>query len=173
MSNVFVNIRRSLSILCHRSKTSHCMCPISKCPRVTVFMDATEGSAQKCADAVNAFFAGYKVNLKIFALNAQKKSTLPAISGATMLLRRDLRWFGRPKRTRRHPSVDGKEDLFINLCPQSNFTAHYCALCSKAHFKVGRYSTKNGLYDIEVSNTDNYLQSQIFAQISSIIASIV
>ncbi len=173
MANFLVKIRRSLSIAIHRSKVKHQMCPISKCAKVTVFIDAREGSAQQCADEINAFFSKYKANLKIFAVNAEKKSVLPAISGATMLLRKDLRWFGRPKRTRRHPAVDGQEDLFVNLCPQDNFTAYYCAVCSKAHFKVGRQSHRKGLYDIEVSNTDNYSQKQIFTQVSTILASIV
>ncbi len=173
MADFFVRIRRSLSIALHRSKVKHQMCPISKCAKVTVFIDATEGSAQQCADALSAFFSKYKVGLKIFAVNSERKSILPAISGAVMLLRKDLRWFGRPKRTRRHPQVDGQEDLFINLCPQDNYTAYYCAVCSKAHFKVGRQPAGKGLYDIEVSNTDGYSQKQIFTQISTILASIV
>ncbi len=173
MADFLVKIRRSLSIALHRSKVKHQMCPISKCAKVTVFIDAAEGSAQQCADDIHAFFSKYKVGLKIFAVNAEKKSVLPATEGATMLLRKDLKWFGRPKRTRRHPAVDGQEDLFINLCPQDNFTAYYCAICSKAHFKVGRQSHRKGLYDIEVSNTEDYSQKQIFAQISKILASIV
>ncbi len=172
-SNIFVNIARTLSIAFDRSKEPHCVCPISKCPKITVFMDARESSARDCAAAVTEFFSKYKVSLKLFALDAEKGSAPKPIEGAQMLLYKDLKWFGRPKRSKKHPVVDGNEDLFINLCAQDNFTAHYCAVCSKAHFKIGICSGHSQLYDILVSNTENYTQKQIFLQISSIIRTIV
>ncbi len=172
-SNIFVNIARTLSIAFNRSKEPHCVCPISKCPKVTVFMDARESSAQDCAAAVNEFFSKYKVSLKLFAVDDEKGSANKPIDGAQMLLFKDIKWFGRPKHSKKHPVVDGNEDLFINLCGKDNFTAHYCAVCSKAHFKIGIYPERTQMYDVLVSNTENYSQKQIFLQISSIISSVV
>lgn len=99
-SNIFVNIARILSIAFDRSKEPHCVCPISKCPKITVFMDARESSARDCAAAVTEFFSKYKVSLKLFALDAEKGSAPKPIEGAQMLLYKDLKWFGRPKRSK-------------------------------------------------------------------------
>ena len=174
MRNPFVILARALSLARHRSKIEHAICPLSKCSKVTVLIDGTDSSAQACADEANAFFVKRKLACQIFVINPSKEAPKEQVKGAQMILRKNIKWYGRAKRSKKHPYPDGKEDLLINLLPEDNYTAHYASLCSMAKFKVGIYqSGRKPLFDLLISNTDNFSQVQIFAQIEAVLNSIV
>ncbi len=89
-----------------------------------------------------------------------------------LLTKRNLNWFGRPRRDRRSPKVSFDQELFVNLFPETTlFAADYCARCSKASFKIGRTPTKDKLYDLLV-NSDGYTQADVFRQLIPLLESV-
>lgn len=174
MRNPFVTLARALSLARHRSKKAHGICPLSKCSKACVLIDGTDSASQACADAVNAFFGKRKLACQVFVINPSKEAPKEQVKGAQMILRKNIKWYGRAKRSKKYPYPDGTEDLLINLLPQDNFTAYYASVCSGAKFKVGIYQCgRKPLFDLLISNTDNFSQAQIFAQIEAVLNSIV
>ena len=85
-----------------------------------------------------------------------------------MLSSKDISIFGLPRRGRRHPQVKLDTDLFINLTSGDTFAADYSAICSSAKMKVGRRNPGRSVYDLLILNSENYTQSEVFKQMSSI-----
>lgn len=169
MKNPFIPIARSLSLLRHRSKVKTSMCPLNSCKTVTVFVDASQAGVQDCVNVIESYFTGKKMAHKIFVVNhAEPALTLNA---CTVLNRKDIKWFGRPKRSKKHPVVNGEEDLFINLASKECYTAYYAMRCSKAKYKIGIYPEAKP--DTLITNTTGYSQKDIFVQISSVLNSLV
>lgn len=169
MNNPFIPIFRAFSLLKHRSKVKTSMCPFASCKSVTVFADGLQAGVQDCVDVVDAYFAGKKKTCKVFVVNpAEQPLTLDK---CVVLNRKDIKWFGRPKRSRKHPVVDGAEDLFINLAPKECYTAYYAMRCSKAKYKIGIYPEAKP--DTLITNTAGYSQKDIFVQISSVLNALV
>ncbi len=175
MKNPLILLVRVFSECFRHSRVPHRITPFSEIKKVTVFVDGNTSGVQECVDSVNDFFLKHKKDYTIFVINDLKDKNITPIKGATMLLRKDIRCSGIPKHSKKHPCVDGSEDLCINLLGKDNYTAYYCMLCSKAKFKVGIYQKgkKDGLVDLLVTHTDGFSQKDIFLQISSIISSII
>lgn len=175
MKNPLILLVRIVSECFRHSRVPHEITPFSKCEKVTVFVDGKTSGVQECVDSVNDFFSKYKKSCTVFVINDLKDKNITPIKGATMLLNKDIRCSGIPKHSKKHPCVDGDEDLCINLLGENNYTAYYCMLCSKAKFKVGIYQKdkKDGLVDLSVTHTEGFSQKDIFLQISSIISSII
>lgn len=171
--NPFVELARKISLARHRSKVPHAICPLSKCKEAVVLVDGTKPQVQECVDAANAFFSARHINCRIFVINTLKEFVGGPVAGAQLLTRKNVKWYGRSKRSKNHPCVNAGEDLLINLAGPENFTAYYASVCSKAKFKVGVYETKAQLFDVLVSNTESYSQKQVFLQISNIISSVI
>lgn len=174
MKNPFISLARFFSLARHRSKIPHDICPLSKCKKACVLIDGKDKSAQSCVDEVNAFFSERKLACKVFVIDERKEAPVSEMKGARMILRKNIKWYGRAKRSNKYPYPDGAEDILVNLLPEDNFTAYYASVCSQARFKVGIYqSGKKPLFDLLITNTQNFSQKQIFTQISQVLNSIV
>ena len=175
MKNPLILLIRIISENFRHSRVPHRITPFSKCEKVAVFVDGRASGVQECVDSINGFFSKCKKTHTIYVINDLKDKSIVPIKGATMLLRKDIRCSGIPKHSKRHPRVEGNEDLCINLLGEDNYTAYYCMLCSKAKFKVGIYQKgkRNALVDLLVTHTEGFSQQDIFLQIGSIISSVV
>lgn len=164
--NPLVSIARFLALRIHRSKVPTGFTPLSKVRVATVLLDAEWKGAQSLVDSVAKYFSGKGIRAEIFALSPAKKPV--ALKGAYMLGRRNVNWFGRPRRNKKTPRVDLGEQLFISLLPSDNFTAQFCASSSKALFKIGCASSSKGIYDIFV-DSDIHDPSAIFVQMTGLL----
>lgn len=169
MRNPFIPIFRAFSLLRHRSKVKTSMCPLASCKTVTVFVDGLQAGVQDCVNVIDTYFAGKKIACKVFVVNPGENTL--ALDACTVLNRKDIKWFGRPKRSKKHPVVDGSEDLFINLASKDCYTAYYAMRCSKAKYKIGIYPEAKP--DTLITNTTGYSQKDIFVQISTVLNSLV
>lgn len=167
MKNPFVEAARFVSIRRFRSKTHTGFISLQKMKGVAVLIDADEQDAQNCADFVNAFFEKCNIKVSVFAFTA---SRLPvAVKGATTLTKKDLKWFGRPKISSKHPSVNVHEDLLINLVGSGLWAADWTAFASGAKMKVGRIQPGKDIYDLLILNSEGFSQSEVFKQVGGIL----
>lgn len=164
--NPLVSIARFLALGIHKSKVPTGFTPLSKVRVATVMLDAEGKDAQSLVDSVNKYFSGKGIRAEIFALSREKKPA--ALKGAYMLGRRNVNWFGKPRKNKRTPRVDLGEQLFINLLPSDNFTSQFCAAASQAVFKIGCASSSKGIYDIFV-DSEGHAPSDIFAQMAGLL----
>lgn len=169
MRNPFVPIARFFALSRHRSKVSTSITPLKQCASVAVFMDGSENGVQACVDDVFRFFETAGKPCRIFVVN--QGETPLVLERCEVLNRKNIKWFGRPKRNRKSPVVDGSEQLFINLAGPLCYPAYYSMLCSRAKFKIGIYPSAHP--DTLITGTDGYSQRQIFDQIASILKSII
>lgn len=161
-----VSLARTLALALHSSKEPTGFTPLSKVRALVVFVDADEPGVDSVVRAVSAYFASKSVRVSVFAVSSQKDR--PAIDGAELLTRRKVNWFGRPRRGRRYAPVAVGEQLFINLVGRENFTAEYCAVASKAVFKIARRESRRCKYDIIVSS-EGFGQNEVFAQMCGLL----
>lgn len=165
--NPLVLLARALSLHKHRSKTPTGFTPLSKLKKAVLLLDADDPSAGECVQTAQKFFSAHQVELLSYAISQEK--THAPIVGATLLLKRDINWFGRPrKRSKRHPGFDYAQDLFINLCSEPLYTAEHCARCCGAHFKISRIQTKDSLYDLQIES-EGYTAVEVLRQILHIL----
>lgn len=167
MKNPFVETARFFSIRRYRSKAHTGFISLQKVNCAVVLIDADEQDAQNCADFVNAFFARCNIKVNVFAFTAAKPPV--SIKGATMLARKDLKWFGRPKISSKHPSVDVGEDLLVNLVGSGLWGADWVASSSSAKMKVGRVQPRKDIYDLLILNSEGFTQSEVFKQVGGIL----
>ncbi|MBP5488873.1 MAG: hypothetical protein J6X77_04815 [Bacteroidales bacterium] len=163
---VFVSIARALARAVHASRVLTCFTPLTKVRAVVVMVDADEPGAQELVYSANKFFTSRTIRTAIFAVSARKNC--PDLMGATMLTGRAVNWFGKPRRGRRRPPVAVGEELFVNMVERECFTSEYCALASKAVFKVGRASSSKGIYNMFVSS-DGHNPVEVFTQMSNLL----
>lgn len=190
MKNPFIIIARTFSECRRRSKVPHKITALSKCTKAVVFLDATEDGAQSCINDINKFFLAKKIDCHIFALDTGKiggsttqnsaQGGVISLNGCTVLNRKNIKWYGRVKRSKKHPVIALGEDIFINLFQKDNYTAYHSALCSKAKFKVGLYKKSVGagkhradLFDLLILNSEGYSQKEIFSQIAAVLSSVI
>ena len=122
--------------------------------RSVVVMTGADGSQQDALDRdIRAFFAGWKVQLKILTPTPK-----------------DVNWFGRLKKTARSGDFL-PEELFISLVPGPDFTSEYEARCSRAVFKVGRTQLSGEVFDMVVMDAsgEGSSQSEAFRTIADIL----
>ena len=164
--NIFVRAARFVSLHLHASKVPTGFVPLSKVHVASVFVDADEPGVQGLVDSVNRYFSSKGIRACVFAVSPSK--TPAPINGASVLGRRDVGWFGKPRRGRKHPRVSVGEDLFVNLLGRYDFTAEYCATSSKAVFKIARSHSSKGVYDLLVTS-DGFDQNSVFTQMTGLL----
>ena len=165
--NIFVRAARFVSLHLHASKVPTGFVPLSKVHVASVFVDADEPGVQGLVDSVNRYFSSKGIRACVFAVSSSKN---PAeIKGAAVLGRRNVNWFGKPRRAgKRTPKVDVGEELFVNLLGRDVFTAEYCATNSKAVFKIARSHSSKGVYNLLVTS-DGFDQNSVFTQMSGLL----
>ena len=166
MKNPLVSLVRALAVRRNSSKVKTAFVPLGKLHSASVIIDADQSDSQNCADFVTAFFSKCGISLSLYALSLAKEPV--QIKGATLLSSKDISVFGLPRKGRRHPQVKLDTDLFINLTAGASFAADYSAICSSAKMKVGRRNPGRSVYDLLILNSENYTQSEVFKQMSSI-----
>lgn len=164
--NFFVRAARFLSVRLHASKVPTGFVPLSKVKVASVFVDADEPGVHELVDSVGKYFSSKGIRACIFAVSSSRHPE--QIKGASVLGRRDVNWFGKPRRGRKHPQVAVGEDLFVNLIGRYVFTAEYCAAVSKATFKVARSYSSKGVYNLLVTS-EGFDQNSVFTQMTGLL----
>ncbi len=170
MKNPFILLCQALSICRSRSKVPTAIRPLSSLKKAAVIFDADAPDAQKCATAVKEYFASRYLSCDIYALSAAKPA--PQLKDCIVIGRRNCNIYHRPKRSKKHPAVDYNTGLLVDLTLDSLFTQRYIMRCSKAGFKIGRSADNSPYFDIVISNSETYSQSEVFSQMASLLNTI-
>lgn len=169
MRNPIISLGRAISLHKHRSQRETGLTPLSKLHSVMLLLDADDSSAGKCATVAEKYFATKGMKCKAYAFSEEKEHG--AVDGATLIVKRNFNWFGRPKRSRRSPVVDFEADLFIDLTASGIYAAEYCARCCKAAFKVSRRQTKDSIFNL-VMDSDGYGAAEVFDNLTPLLDSV-
>lgn len=170
MKNPFVEAARFVSVCRFKSKAQTGFISLQKVKRAVVLVEADAPDAQNCTDFVNAFFGKCNIKVDVFAFTVSK---VPAdLKGAVVLGRKDLKWFGRPKISPKHPAVNVQEDLLVNLVGSGIWAADWTAIASGAKMKVGRIQPRKNLYDLQILNSEGFSQSEVFKQVGGILINV-
>lgn len=170
MKNPLILLFQALSILRSRSKTATAIRPLSSLKKVAVIMDADAPDAQKCASAVKDYFSSRYLPSDIYALSFSKEKV--ELKDCIVIGRKNRNFYSRPKRSKKHPAVDYNTDLLVDLSLDNNFSQKYILRCSKAKFKMGRSQECSKYFNIVISNSEAYSQSEVFAQMASLLNTI-
>lgn len=169
MRNPVILLGRAISLHRHRSQRETGLTPLSKLHSVMLLLDAEDSSASKCAIAAKKYFAAKGLECKAYAFSGEKDHG--AVDGASLLVKRNFNWFGRPRRSKRSPAVGFEADLFIDLTASGIYAAEYCARCCKAAFKVSRSQTKDSIFNL-VMDSDGYGAAEVFENLTPLLESV-
>ena len=115
--------RRSLEK--HSSGQPTGLVPMKGIRFALVLLDADDPSFDKCNSAVSAFFRAKGIRWKTCSISPSS-------------LKKQLNWYGRPKRRLMEQFTEGKQDLFISLLTDGSYAHRFIAAASPARFKAGR-----------------------------------
>lgn len=115
--------------------------PLGKVRSAAVFIDVEDTSFNQCKETVLSFFRDRGIKADIFFLDFRRLSKEERLitSITTTVLRKDLNWFGKPRREKVDLMLSGQPDLFLSLVSTPSYALEYMASCSRARFKAGRY----------------------------------
>ncbi len=162
MKNPIVTLGRAISERRSRSTVPTGFTALSKISKAVVFIDACEKSAPECLAAIKSFFEARKMDFEVLAFNLGDNCCLNAEDGATLVLRRKIRWFGKVR------LYHNDEQLFIDLTDGSLYPSRNSAVRSKALFKVARWQYK-GIIDLEICGSEGHSQAEVFNTVANII----
>ena len=85
--------------------------------------------------------------------------------GVDFFSRNNLNWYGKPNNPNTNNFIEKEFDILIDLSLDDDFPLQYIIALSKAKFKVGRFTSKEGYYDfminVEEKKELNFLIDQI------------
>lgn len=122
------------------SKLPTGLIPLREVRSAVVIIDVEDTSFSDCKEAVLSFFKDRKIKGDIFFFDFRKLSREERLitSITTTILRRDLGWYGKPRKEKVDLMLKGEPDMFISLIAQPSYALEYMASCSRARFKAGR-----------------------------------
>ena len=96
---------------------------------------------------------GIKINIFFFDFRKLGKDELLLTSIQTTIIKRELDWLGTPDLTKVAPLLTEESDLFISLVNNGNFPIDFLSKCTKARFKIGRYSYEGHAFNMIFSGS--------------------
>ncbi|MBR1869164.1 MAG: hypothetical protein IJ799_03760 [Bacteroidales bacterium] len=172
---MFESLKRALrqrALRRHASSVPTGIMPLGKIRKVAVFMDAGGMEAAECARAVRDWAASKGKDLSVYALALSKEAA--AVEGAVNLTPSDLNFFGRVRRSKKVPAVDGNVDLLISLFDGDPFAVEFEAVSVGAAFKAGRVQLPGDVYDLVVNapEGEKCTQEEAFREMVSLMEKI-
>jgi hypothetical protein len=102
----------------------------------------------------------------------REKETLTTVVNSGFLLKRNVRWFGRPKISLGMQFIQVPFDILIDLSISKTIALQYILVHSNATFKVGWEGTEQNYYDLNIDVSENpkcrYLMEQIIFYLENI-----
>jgi len=150
--------------------------PLEKLRSAVTFIDVEDTSFDACKNAILAFYRENNIKGEIFFYDFRKLGEGERLitSITTTVLKKDLNWFGKPKKEKVDLMLQGKPDLFISLIAKDDYPIEFMAKCSKARFKIGRIQLPGNTFDMVVQDSHNktYSEYEVFKEIVSLIKKI-
>lgn len=137
--------------------------PLSEIQTAVVFIDADIPGVVQNIARIHEYFNSRGKKAYIYAVSMGAQLLSEGLQKATFIHKDDLKWYGRPKKGKRHPKLDMEEDMFISLFSEDSFPVEYAARCSNARFKIGRHQLDRDTYDLVVTEPEGRHFSQIQA----------
>lgn len=118
--------------------------PLSEIRTVTVYLERDSYDWAATERKVRKYFESHGIEVDVIIMNSL-----------------DVDWLGRRRKDENAKSREGEEDLLISLLPYNTFALKYCAVSSKARFKIGREQIKKNVFDLVVEHKEEDEGSQI------------
>ncbi len=140
------------------SKAATAITPLPGIRTAVVFLDAGEESADVCRKAITAFFREHDIkgNFRYFDLESEATED----DAASLLLKTDLDWIGKPSAEKADAMLDGPHDLFISMATDGSFASEFIAVRAEAKFKIGRTQSFGKVFDFVVNDPSGRTLSQ-------------
>lgn len=153
----FKDFIRKIALGMRTSKVGTSIMPLDQVKTLAVFMDPSDPEFKELQKAVFKFFPGYGINPVVFAPTSEQ-----------------LGWLGSIRKSRKWPSPDGNEDMFISLVNPDTFAVHLAAVRSRARFKIGRSPLPGNVYDIVLSDREGVQEStlSVFRELTNLLTKI-
>lgn len=148
---------RKITLGMRTSKVGTSIMPLGQVKTLTVFMDPSDPEFKEVQKAIFKFFHTYGITPVVFAPTAGQ-----------------LGWLGNIRKSRKWPSPDGNEDMFLSLVNPNTFAVHLAAVRSRAQFKIGRAQLPGNVYDIVLSDREGVQEStlSVFRELTNLLTKI-
>ena len=144
------NFLRRRKIHKFESKIETSFLPIGEIKTVNAVIDVQETGFDQLKEAIIAWGRkkGIKVTVYFFDLRKLKKGEQLLTGIDKTFLRKELSWIGTPSIEKAAPMLQEECDLFISMIDNGDFPIHFISRCSRAKFKIGRYSFEGDPFDM-------------------------
>jgi hypothetical protein len=115
---------------------------------------------------------GIKVTGIAYIDSNREMETLTTVTHSGFLLRRNVRWFGRPQTSDGKQFIEEPYDILIDLSISKTIALLYILVHSQATFKVGWQGSESNYFDLNIDVSKNpqcrYVMEQIVYYLENI-----
>lgn len=177
MDTPLTKIFRSRALKKYACGISTGMIPLSSIHEVFILLDSRDENAGDCVSLVNEFFRSRGIRPDIFYIDTggrRNKEKAMLTDPLYTFQKKDLNWYGRPRKKILRPFLEARQDLYIDLTSRCDFTVRFLDTAVPARFKVGCSQQCKDIFDLTVTPQDSSAVSspELFRGISAMLLTV-